>query len=90
MHFRHLDISDRLNTMIRDVQHHTPQPQKIAWYLEIDNLSLPIVQQFVGTGPPGLKNVCGMICLPLMHQIAPGDKGTASLVQTFQYGQFSL
>jgi hypothetical protein len=58
--------------------------------MKVDNLLLAIRQNFIGTGPARNKNVSRLIQLPLMHQIASGDKGTPMLVQTIQHGQFNI
>ena len=90
MHFRHFDVGNWFDTVIRDVQSHAPQPDKIARNLEVDNLLLAICQKLVGASPAKNKNVSHLICLPLMYQIASGDKGTPTLVQIIQHGQFKI
>ncbi|SDX67852.1 hypothetical protein SAMN04488238_1152 [Roseicitreum antarcticum] len=90
MNFRYFDVGNGFDRVIRDVQSHAAKPEKIAWNLEVDNLPLAICQKFIGTGPARNKNVSRLIRLPLMYQIASGDKGTPTLVQTIQHGQFNI
>jgi len=90
MNFSHFDIRNGFDSMVRDVQSHAAKPKKIAWNLEVDNLPLAICQKFIGTGPARNKNVSRLICLLLMYQIASGDKGTPTLVQNIQHGQFNI
>ena len=66
------------------------QPQKIARYLEIDDLARAVRLNLARADPAGRENIRGLVGLALVHQIPPGDEGSATTEQSLEHRELRL
>lgn len=76
--FSHQYVVDRFDAVVRQMKQHTAQVQKIALYLDIDNLPVPVRQELVGVGTSVGQDVGCLFGLALVHRIAPLQNGYAT------------
>ncbi|WP_340692414.1 hypothetical protein [Hyphomonas sp.] len=83
-YFRSLNWRDRFDIVISGSQKYRPQAEKVARYLEINNLSGTIAENFIGADPTLRKDVRGSVLLALMDKVDACHKISAATVQAVE------